>query len=525
MTRDANEVKTRKTVPVATGRARSANGPVRFLAIAAVLSAVAGGQPPPRGAAGDPPAVLSPDSSRPSSIDTGLPGQFGVPSEAEPAQDPETAAANRPHGLMSVFVHMDPLLPREAAQRAALRDYARRGQRRRNPDDRRLRSVIKYEYRAVLPNVLNLRNLTLREVEDIRSMPGVTGVEPDVFHDNLLQLQDSVPLIHGLQSQIAESGFSATGRGVRVCIVDTGIAAGHVLFAGRIDTAAGYDFHNDDADPLDDNGHGTHVAGIAAGGVGFGVEFPDCSVRPVQGIAPDATIIAVKVVNSVGGGAESNIIAGIDYCADQSPEGGRADIINLSIGTGQFSGPCLHSLARAANDAAAQGVVVVVAAGNSGFDDALTSPACGEQVMAVGATYDSDFPNCLNDQARFTWCLDLLCLAACTDDPVNADGRTCFSNRSAMLDVVAPGCDIWSASIAADGNSITNLSGTSQAAPHVTGLAALILELDPALSPADVRRIIREGAIDLGEPGFDNSYGYGRIDVVRSLRLVARRVR
>jgi subtilisin family serine protease len=94
-----------------------------------------------------------------------------------------------------------------------------------------------------------------------------------------------------------------------------------------------------------------------------------------------------------------------------------------------------------------------------------------------------------------------------------------------MLDVVAPGCDIWSASIAADGNSITNLSGTSQAAPHVTGLAALILELDPALSPADVRRIIREGAIDLGEPGFDNSYGYGRIDVVRSLRLVARRVR
>lgn len=422
-------------------------------------------------------------------------------------------ANGRPDG-MSVLVWLDPAVdqpvgPRAApsAARVGVRDFAaQRG------------AAVQFEY-DILPNVINLRGVTPRDVDDLRVLPGVVRVEEDKIYQ--ISLHDSIPLIRGLESQKASAGHTATGAGVRVCIIDTGINASHIMFAGKIDTAAGYDYYNNDSNPADDHGHGSNVAGIAAGLDGFSVNFGTCGAEPFQGVAPDATIIAVKVCSAGGSCPTSSIVAGINRCASTSLSGGQADVINLSVGGGQFSGTCDgDASAAAANNAVAAGVTVVAAAGNNGYSNALGSPACGSQVIAVGAVYDSDFPNCQDADTSFTWCLNSLCTSSCTDSaPVNADERICFSNRSVNLDVAAPGGGIWSAGISSS-SSVIEMFGTSQASPHVAGLAALIIGEDPSLTPAEVRQLLRDGAVDLGTAGFDSNFGYGRIDVIDTLDLV-----
>ncbi|RJP36644.1 MAG: hypothetical protein C4547_07045 [Phycisphaerales bacterium] len=417
--------------------------------------------------------------------------------QAAPATPPDTAP-----GRLSVLVHMNPSLALNAQERANVRAFAAASG-----------GFVRYEYTTVLPHVLNLRNIPPASLAALKNMPGVTLVEEDEYIENALALHDSTPLIRGLQSQINAAGLTADGSGVRVCVCDTGIDTDHLMYADRIDLAASYDFNNNDPNPEDDHGHGAHVSGIAVGGTGLSVNFGCVGPEPFQGVAPEATLIGAKVLNQFGGGFSSNIIAGIDHCADQSPNGGRADVINLSIGTGQFAGPCTHSWAVAANNAVANGVVVVAAAGNDAYANALASPACGADVIAVGATYDENFPNCEDPTSSFNW-------GVCVDVGPSVDDVVCFSNNSDFLDVAAPGCVIYSASIAPGGSTITGMCGTSMSSPATAGLAALILSVDPNLTPAEVRQIIRDGAIDMGAPGFDREYGHGRIDVINSLQLV-----
>jgi subtilisin family serine protease len=349
---------------------------------------------------------------------------------------------------------------------------------------------------------------------EVRAFASQVGGRVKYDHPDALALHDSTPLIRGLQSQLSTAGYTFDGSGVRICIVDTGIDSDHVMYSDRIDTAAGRDFYNDDLNPEDDNGHGSHCAGIAAGGTGLTVDFGcGAGAQVFQGVAPGATLIGVKVLNSGGGGFDSDIIAGIDYCADQTASGGRADVISMSIGTGAYTSSCSHSWAVAANNAVANGVVAVAASGNDNFTNALSSPACGASVIAVGATYKADYPTCENNLSTIGW-------GNCADSGINEDDIVCFSNESSQLDVVAPGAIIWSASNSAGGSSITGKGGTSMSCPHVAGLAALILDADSSLTPSEVRTIIRDGAIDLGSSGFDNRFGYGRIDVINSLALV-----
>jgi hypothetical protein len=398
---------------------------------------------------------------------------------------------------------MSPDLSRQSLERAAVKDFAlQRG------------AFTKYEYKAVMPHVLNLRNIPAEDVQTLNSMPGVVRVEEDRYHENVLRLHDATLLVRGLQSQISGAGLSADGTGVRVCVVDTGIDTDHVMYSSRIDAAAGFDFHNNDPNPEDDNGHGSHVSGITVGGTGLTVDFGCPGPVPFQGLAPEATLIGAKVLNQFGGGFDSNIIAGIDHCADQTPSGGRADVINMSIGIGQFSGNCTHSWAVAANNAVDNGVVAVAAAGNENYSNALGSPACGEKVIAVGATYEDTYPNCQSSQTTFNW-------GSCVDVTPSVDDLICFSNESNNLDVVGPGCEIWSASNAAGGSQVSPRCGTSMSSPMVAGLAALILDVDGSLTPVQVRQTIRDGAIDMGAPGFDIAYGYGRIDVIDTLSLIS----
>lgn len=378
---------------------------------------------------------------------------------------------------------------------------------------------VQYEYKNVLPKVMNLRNMPLAAVAALEKIPGVFKVEEDKYHEKLIKLDESTPLINGLQSQIQSAGYTdAAGSGVRVCVVDTGIDTDHIMYSSRIDSGAGYDYVNNDFLPEDDNGHGSHVAGIAVGGTGLSVNFNAAcdGYEPFQGVAPDATLIGVKVLNSQGGGYISDVIKGIDHCVSVG-----ADVINLSLGAGAYSGICdADSAARAANQAVESGVVVVAASGNEGYANSMITPACGSKVVAVGATYKADYPRCEASSSTFTWCLDDSCVTTCTDTTPVADDLVCFSNKSDYLDIVAPGSVIWSAGTAEGGVSITQKSGTSMAAPQVAGLAALILGEDTALTPAQVREIIRNGAIDMGTPGFDPSYGYGRVDVLQSLALL-----
>jgi subtilisin family serine protease len=374
--------------------------------------------------------------------------------------------------------------------------------------------VVKYEYSSVLPHTVNLRNMPRADLNALKNMPGVMKVEEDNYGIHI-RLDESIPLINGLQSQITTAGFNADGSGVRVCVADTGIDSDHIMYSSRIDASAGYDFYNDDNNPEDDEGHGSHVSGIAVGGTGLTVDFGCDGPEDFQGVAPGATLIGVKILNQFGGGFDSDIIAGIDHCADQSGSGAQADVINLSIGTGNFSsGSCTHSWAVAANNAVANGVVVVAASGNENNSNSMGSPACGADVIAVGATYKTDYPNCENGTSNWNW-------GNCTDQSPAEDQIVCFSNESDHLDVAAPGSHIYSASTASGGSNITEVSGTSQASPHVAGLAALLLELDPNLTPAQVRQHIRDGAIDMGPAGFDRAYGYGRIDVTATLALIS----
>ncbi len=360
---------------------------------------------------------------------------------------------------------------------------------------------VAFEY-AIVPGLVNVRGISDATAEALSTVAGVTRVLPDYVVD--AGHAESMPIVGALVSQKQAAGVGDfDGAGVRVCVVDTGIRSTHVLFENRVDVAAGRDLVNGDLDPADDNGHGTHVGGTAAGGDGFLL-----SGAPFQGLAHEATLVAVKVLNASGQGSASWIIGGIGHCTDQGPNGGRADVINLSLGGGIFIGACDGDpMAQAANNAVASGVVVVAAAGNDCSPNAMGSPACGSSVIAVGATWDSSGSR----SPRFG------CLRGnCVDRDYNADDIACFSNRGSELDVVAPGAAVTSAAHGSDSGVVTYY-GTSQATPHVAGLAALLLDQDPSRTPATVRQIIRSTARDLGAAGWDSTFGAGRMDVIAAL--------
>ncbi|MFG3280428.1 S8 family serine peptidase [Streptomyces sp. NPDC048111] len=238
---------------------------------------------------------------------------------------------------------------------------------------------------AVSPRRLNLLlnavALTVKtsEVAALKQLPGVTSVVPDAKVHALTDT--SVPLVNAPQvwRRKDAAGNGADGRGTTVAILDSGVDYTHPDLGGGFGeghkVVGGYDFANGDGDPMDDNGHGTHVAGIIAGRA--------AEKGGVTGMAPGASILAYKVMDDAGSGYTSDIVAGIEAAIDPANPH-RADVINMSLG-GQGDGT--DPLGAAATAAVRAGVVVVASAGNEGpGSGTISTPAAADGVIAVGAS-------------------------------------------------------------------------------------------------------------------------------------------
>jgi len=273
--------------------------------------------------------------------------------------------------------------------------------------------------------------------------------------------EDAVDVVQG----------NVDGSGVKVAILDTGIDYTHPdlddVYAG------GYDFVDDDSDPKDGNGHGTHCAGIVAA---------EDNGEGVIGVAPHASIYAVRVLDNWGSGYTSDIIAGIDWAIDNG-----MDVISMSLGGGDYDQAFDDAVDRAYN----AGIVVVAASGNDG-KGTISYPAAYDNAIAVGAI-DSDHN--LAD----------------------------FSNYGPEQEVVAPGVDIYSTMptytvtlnywfMGGYSQNYDRMSGTSMATPMVAGVVALILSANPDLTPPEVRDILHTTSVDLGSAGWDQYFGYGEVN-------------
>ena len=257
---------------------------------------------------------------------------------------------------------------------------------------------------------------------------------------------------------------------VIVAVVDSGVAPDHPDLEGKL--VSGYNFVAQSEDTSDELGHGTHVAGVIAAQTDNNIGIASVSFR--------SHIMPVKVVNSKGYAKYSDVAEGIIYAADHG-----AKVINLSLG-GYTSSSCLQD---AVSHAWSTGAVVVAAAGNGSFDRPFYPAACADAI-AISAT-DRD------------------------------DARASFSNYGSYISVAAPGVGIYSTYCKQGSTFYASMSGTSTAAPHVAGLAALLFSQDNTRSNATVRSLIEDSADDLGDAGWDQYLGHGRINAYRALGTVS----
>jgi len=254
-------------------------------------------------------------------------------------------------------------------------------------------------------------------------------------------------------NKVKDEGYS--GNDKKICILDTGI--NYNLFNLELNnTVFGYDFVNNDNDPLDDHGHGTSVSNV------------------ILKIAPNAKIYSVKVVNSQGLGYESDVLAGLKYCIDND-----VDVISFSIGSSLSNGYCDSDLvASKSNYAVKNGIYVVAATGNDASLTSIRSPSCASSVTRVSSS-------------------------------TKQDSIASFSNINNLIDLVAPGKDI--STIDLNGNNIV-LSGTSFSAPIVSGSALLILE-NRTINPKNLTYLLRSTSEIINY----NNINYNRLNLFNAL--------
>ncbi|WP_077324425.1 S8 family peptidase [Virgibacillus siamensis] len=298
------------------------------------------------------------------------------------------------------------------------------------------------------------------------------------------------PSIHA--RQLNEQGL--TGKDVNIAIVDTGIYPHEDLTQPSNRIVAFKDFVNNRTEPYDDNGHGTHCAGDAAGN-GY------TSSGTYRGPAPEAGVIGVKVLNQMGSGSLSTIVSGVQWCIDHKDEH-QIDVISLSLGAQADESNCNDPLVQIVEQAWAAGIVVCVAAGNSGPDKrTIGTPGISSQVITVGAIDDRNTVDRSDEQiASFS-----------------SRGPAC--GEESKPDLLAPGVNIIS--LRAPGSFLDktaksgrvdqnyfSLSGTSMATPICAGVVALVLQNNSGFSPDQVKQNLLNSAVDQGLPPYAQGAGY-----------------
>jgi len=310
-----------------------------------------------------------------------------------------------------------------------------------------------------LPFIASKLNAT--ELQQLSTNPNIEYIEPDrsihitseSFDDNQIQI--------GMEQATEHEQY---GKGAKVAVLDTGIDQK----SPELHIIGGISFVSDETSYDDVNGHGTHIAGTIA------------ALKDNQGligVAPEASVYAVKVLDKTGEGTYSQVLQGIDWAIDN-----KMDIVSMSFSGKEYS----IALAEAMDEAYQKGILLVAAAGNDG-GDTVDFPARLHSVMAVGAVDGN------NEKAP-------------------------FSNTGNEVELVAPGVNIQGLAL---NHTYSTISGTSVSVPYVVGVAALVKGQNPALSNQQIRSILNESATPLGET---SSYGHGLINASAALDLSKQRL-
>ncbi len=347
--------------------------------------------------------------------------------------------------------------------------------------------VIKHRYESV-PGIA--AEISEDMIAALQQRDDVIALYPD--REFRVMLNESRRIIG---ADVLES-YGYRGTNQAACVLDTGVDYTHPALGGcfgpKCAVAGGYDVVNNDQDPMDDNGHGTHVAGVIASASSLH-----------HGVAPHAKIVALKVCNRGGMCWASDVAAGIDWCITNKDRF-NIQAATLSFGNGIYtSATCPMYLNPVIERAYQRGMVLAAASGNDASAQGIAYPACAPHIISVGATYDSDV-------GRFTWSGT----APCTDQVTGPGRLACFTNRFSNLDLLAPGTFITSTR----GGSFLEDSGTSYAAPHVAAAALLLKEVDPSLSADAVEAVLKASGRGVHDPA--TQLTFPEINLVAALNLV-----
>lgn len=304
----------------------------------------------------------------------------------------------------------------------------------------------------------------------------------------------------------AQQQYGLTGAGYSVAIIDTGIDYNNPAFAGRY--LGGWNFVANNSNPMDDNGHGTHVAGIIGS-----------ANSTYPGIAPGVGIISLKVLDSSGSGTFGNVDAALQWVAAHQQQY-HIVAVNMSLGSGNYTAEPFNFLDADLETLVGEGVFIAAASGNSyfsyGSQPGLAFPAINNSVVSVGAVWDGSF-------GAASWA------NGAKDYTTAADQITSFTQRSSSLDILAPGAYVTSTYL---NNGFASMAGTSMASPMVAAAAVLVhqaLDLKGESSitdESDILSILKSTGVSIVDSGYgqDNVNHTGltfkRLDVYAALQSI-----